>query len=560
MLFKSVLIKRRRLTMAVLLSSSYLRRSYQLLATLRPEGQDTDRSFEKSSDIVYQWARRKFTKIFHRMSFDKTTFSDKRDGNEIGVIYDSIKGKFIFRCAHPDVRIPGRMWITDVELLKRNSEYVFAVRLSVTSLQSCTEDVPFSRPTFVRKIIEEVGISDTIPLSGGAQELLDKEDVDDFLKLLENQNRRMPVILLTSCCKNEEGVCDGGYMLNPSELGKDLVGVAHVFYIGQDLNDYLTKRIGKTWSVFNGAIRTYYPGLSFEESDCFQHPLLTQQNIRLRDTLESNGANVCMHEIEDYVKNYVLVQRFPWEDNGIEFYLTAYQNLLSEQRNLSKQSRHQLVVSYEEQLSQLQKQCDENFALADSYAKDCEDCREENERQRKIIRQLKAQLEIFRYQLENTIGQTEKLVVPDDATYLGISEWIGRYYPDRLVLHPRAARSLKTAVYEDIKLVYKCLKLLATSYYEYRMGQIPYAKFLELCKKVDPGLDERGAITDTAAGMQGDTYYVQYHGKKQKLERHLAKGSNKDRRYCLRIYFFWDDQEQMVVIGDLPYHLDTSAT
>ena len=69
------------------------------------------------------------------------------------------------------------MWITDVELLKRNSEYVFAVRLSVTSLQSCTEDVPFSRPTFVRKIIEEVGISDTIPLSGGAQELLDKEGV-----------------------------------------------------------------------------------------------------------------------------------------------------------------------------------------------------------------------------------------------------------------------------------------------------------------------------------------------------------------------------------------------
>ena len=36
-----------------------------------------------------------------------------------------------------------------------------------------------------------------------------------------------------------------------------------------------------------------------------------------------------------------------------------------------------------------------------------------------------------------------------------------------------------------------------------------------MCKEVDPALDERGAITDTAAGMQGDTYYVQYHGKKE---------------------------------------------
>lgn len=104
------------------------------------------------------------------------------------------------------------------------------------------------------------------------------------------------------------------------------------------------------------------------------------------------------------------------------------------------------------------------------------------------------------------------------------------------------------------------MKLLATAYYDYQTGAITYSNFLDMCKEVDPALDERGAITDTAAGMQGDTYYVQYHGKKRKLERHLAKGSNKDCRYCLRIYFFWDDQDQIVVVGDLPHHLDTSAT
>lgn len=46
-------------------------------------------------------------------------------------------------------------------------------------------------------------------------------------------------------------------------------------------------------------------------------------------------------------------------------------------------------------------------------------------------------------------------------------------------------------------------------------GAITYSNFLDMCKEVDPALDERGAITDTAAGMQGDTYYVQYHGKKE---------------------------------------------
>ena len=81
------------------------------------------------------------------------------------------------------------------------------------------------------------------------------------------------------------------------------------------------------------------------------------------------------------------------------------------------------------------------------------------------------------------------------------------------------------------------------------------------CHLVDAGLDESGAITDVQAGTQGDTYFVVYQGKRRKLERHLRKGGGgKDPRNQLRIYFFWDDDNQLVVIGDLPEHLDTRAT
>lgn len=545
--------------MAVQLSSSYLRRSYQLLATLCPQKETKDQAFEHASDIIFEWARKKFSRIFRQMPFQKTSFADKRDGNEVGIIYRSEKGLFVFRCAHPDARIPGRMWITDVDLRKVNTEYFFAVRLSVTSLQSCTEDVPFSRPAFVGEIIDNIGISDVIRLSSDPHQISTKEDVESFVELLANESRRMPIVLLTQCHQVEDGAFDG-YMFNASLLAKDLSGVAHVFCIEGDSNEYLTQTIGKTWSAFNGAVRTYYPNLSFEESDCFQHPLLTQQSIRLRNSIATDAPNFCMYQIEDYVKNYALTQRIQWEEGKIDFYLSCYQKQLSEERAASTQSRHQLIFSYEEQLKQLQKQSDENFALADSYAKDLEACQEENSQQRKLISQLKAQITTLRFQLQNATGDSMKENVPDAGTYSEINDWISKYYPDRIYLHPRAIRSLKTAVYEDPKLVYKCLKLLATAYYDYQTGVITYSAFSDMCKEVDPALDERGAITDTAAGMQGDTYYVQYHGKKRKLERHLAKGSNKDCRYCLRIYFFWDDQEQMVVVGDLPHHLDTSAT
>src|SRR5699024_5179274 len=106
-----------------------------------------------------------------------------------------------------------------------------------------------------------------------------------------------------------------------------------------------------------------------------------------------------------------------------------------------------LIFSYEEQLKQLKKQSDENFALADSYAKDFEACQEENRQQRKLVSQLKAQIATLRFQLQNATGDSMKGNVPDDGTYSEINDWIGKYYPDRIYLHPRAIRSLKTAVY-----------------------------------------------------------------------------------------------------------------
>lgn len=545
--------------MAVQLSSSYLRRSYQVLAKLKPEGMTDDEAFERASNIIYEWAKRKFSKIFRQMPYKKVSLDDKRDGNEIGIIYDSDKGRFIFRGVHPDIHVPGRMWITDTQLYRDDDDYLFAVRLSVTSLQSCTEDVPFSRPEFVRLIIDNIGVSDVIKLSGQRHLLSTQEDINIFLSFLEDPDRYMPVVLLTPCYHIEDAVCNG-YMMDAAQMANDLSGVAHIFQVTQEANEYLTERIGKQWSAFNGAVRTYYPGVSFEESDYYQHPLLTQQSIRLRDTIESDDPNLCMHEIEEYVQNYVLAQRVLWEEKGIDFYLTAYQNHLREQRTASTQSHHELISSYEKQLEQLQKQSDENLSLADSYAKDCEASREENDKQRQLISQLKAQVSALRFQLKDVTGETAEQCIPEDGTYSDMSEWIGQYYPDKLFLHPRAARSLKEANYADTQLVYKCLKLLATSYFDYRTGLISYDEFITACKQIDSGLDERGAITDVAAGMQGETYYVQYRGKKRKLERHLAKGSNKDRRYCLRIYFFWDDEDQVVVIGDLPHHLDTSAT
>lgn len=546
--------------MAVQLSSSYLRRSYQLLAELIPSEAGLADTFCRSSDILYQWARRKYANIFRQMPPQAASFSDKRDGNEIGLLYDREGSRFIFRCSHPDMRIPGRMWITDVTISPSGARLLLAVRLSVSSLHNCTEEVPFSRPAFVRTLIEQVGVRDVLPLSAEPHRVADEADARALIRFLEDPDRQLPAVVLTPCYRMEDSRYDG-YTMSPEAMARDLVGAAHVFCLSDDANQALTGEVSRSWSAYNGAVRTYYPGVCFEDpTACYQHPLLTLQGMQLRSRGESDDPELCMHEIENSLCSHMLGQRISWEGRGIVFYLAAHQDELQAQRAVSSQSQQELIDSYEEQIAGLQLQCDENLSLADSYSQDCEDYRAQNDQLRETVSQLKAQLASLRYQLEEATGASSQAEIPAEPTYDALPDWISRNYPGRLFLHARAARSLKDALYEDVGLVYRCVQLLATAYYGYCTGTYTREQFLEACRAVDPALDERPAITDTAAGEQGETYFVRYGGRRRKLERHLVKGSNKDRRYCLRIYYFWDDQDQVVVIGDLPHHLDTSAT
>lgn len=539
--------------MAVQLSASYLRRSYQLLAKLNCERMPADEAFERAGNIVYEWGKQKFSKIFRQMPYLKATFDDKRDGNEIGVIAEA--QSFIFRGAHPDARVPGRMWITDVQVQKAEEAVWFAVRLSVTSLQACEEPVPFSKPGFIWRIMEHIGLCDGVEVSKAKHLLSSPEDVDAFAAFLESPERHMPVVLLTPCYFEGDGPYHG-YMMDADRLAVDLAGIAHVYRITAAANEYLNGKLGKQWTAFNGAVRTYYPDLRFEESDWFHHPFLTQQSIRLRDDAGEDPL-ACMADVEEYVQQHTVTQRMLWEEKGIIFYLAAHQDVLRKQRSQHTHSQQELVASFEEQIEQMQKQCDENFSLAESYLRDCESYAEELDQQRKIVAQLKAKILTLQSQMTNVAAES---VVPINGTYADMAGWIARCYPDRLRLHPRAARSLKNAVYGNVTLVYQCLELLATAYYDYRMGFVDRDVFVAACQAVDAGLEERAAITDVAAGMQGETYFVQYKGKRKKLERHLTKGNNKDRRLCLRIYFFWDEVDEVVVLGDLPHHLDTVAT
>lgn len=107
-------------------------------------------------------------------------------------------------------------------------------------------------------------------------------------------------------------------------------------------------------------------------------------------------------------------------------------------------------------------------------------------------------------------------------------------------------------------LVYKSLLVLRDHYVPMRRegGFEKKQTFENACREL--GLDEQPTFHGTRYGEKGETYFVRYGGRRVLLDRHLKKGTaHNDNRRCFRLYF---DEEQHVVVGWLPSHLDTRIT
>jgi hypothetical protein len=154
-------------------------------------------------------------------------------------------------------------------------------------------------------------------------------------------------------------------------------------------------------------------------------------------------------------------------------------------------------------------------------------------------------------------GATE--IMPwDDATDLSwLQEWADSN-ANRIIIDPRAYQGAKKSRFQSPRLVHACLELLAGPYRELRTGLIDRDAFQSAIEKV--GVQLRGSTTETAAGTQGDAYYISHKGRRTMLDLHLLRGGGRDERYCMRIYFCWDDDAKKVVVGWLPSHLDNSLT
>lgn len=458
-----------------------------------------------------------------------------------------------------DKDVPMRVWTTEIAIgAATKNEVVFGARLiNVTR----GEQHPFTStvPGFVRQIVETGNAHlDGRLISSKPWLISDRKDVHRLLALLSSRARSRDVVVLAL----PEGSSDPHQTAIPAEeICRQTLGAAHVAIITSAMSYLLTDLVGKEFSVFHRGIRTYRTGFNAEEQEPFLHPLALPRRI---ETFGDDGAKsylkfLVAHVLSNSVKG-------PDAERQLPSFAIARQEIARLRIDAARrrgQSDTDLLALAEEEIEKLRKALDDQKLTSDGLLaaadEEVELLSSGLQREQAQVQHLKQRVEGLKARLRDIDGrEADRPTIPE--TLEDFEDWCGRELSDAVVVLNRAYRGAKKSDYEDIELIYDAMLLLRDYYVPMRRNGGGELRDLFDAKARALGIELSRSFHGTGYGEHDNEYTVDYGGRKRLLDLHLKKGTAREPRHCFRLYFFWDDEEEQVVVGWLPSHLTTRAT
>lgn len=147
-----------------------------------------------------------------------------------------------------------------------------------------------------------------------------------------------------------------------------------------------------------------------------------------------------------------------------------------------------------------------------------------------------------------------------------IPDWVQSRFAGRLEFHPRAVRLIQAVSASEIDMPLLCdaIEYLAMEYRDRKAGIISWDDVSIKCSEKYGRPFEVTGCGDTSIEMYSSQYKIKYKsGYKGKpvetpLTDHLKVGNTAGN--LIRIYFLYDDERKVIVVGSLPNHLKVSQT
>lgn len=534
------------------------------------QGEDIETAWRRAVNCCLGWAKAIVAAEIPPQAWEGGSFSLEEPGQLLRCVSLTEPRIWSAQIQHPDTpfrdrpAVPGRFWTSEVALALFGGKIHVGIRVVCASQPYALEPVARTRPRLVLELLAALDFEGQRWTTGTPW----RPGVDDTLalkELLEDPNRQGPVFLLTEPDENRlEGLKVRPFLLDAERLALKVQGLATVVCLDAATSWRWTELVGRRWSAYLGAVRTYLPGLRFDEDSPYSHPLILAERVIAFDYDGKIAEAAFEAFLIDQAYRIGAESKVDW--SPCQFYANA-RLLETETRRLQASEDADWRALYEEEIASLREQYKKLEDNAEQYNNDALDERVWRREIESENSKLRKRIEILSRALE---CRSDPVVSdPQIPPGLGdLADWTDDNLTGRLVILPRALRSIQFAnkqsagQYEHTERLYRALILLAGPYRDSRLG-LDGAKqrFEETLLSLE--LECRPPISDSSIGRFKDQYTVRYPAhsqRKREYELHLCHGNSREPRYAFRIYFFWDEDTSQVVVGHLPGHLDNSLT
>ena len=346
---------------------------------------------------------------------------------------------------------------------------------------------------------------------------------------LRDPDRALPFIVVSE----QEGLT-----LHPeieNKLADELLGVAHVCRIDPNVSWELTKGLGRSYSCFFGAIRLYWPGFS-TDSRPLDHPLWTAHRL-----LESVGSTEAAQQ--------KLIRELKRRIFGVAAHALDEPVALSMLRaRISHWNREQRLKEAERSQGWQE--------IAEGFADDLEHLEREFEKTREANKALKQRLYSFETGAISE-GSAVELEPEEETPPQTVEEAVARartrfeceLFFGSDVEH--GVESLNQSAGPPDKL-FSYLTALAGLSAERSSGAIGTGMIAWLNKKNIAASAESDAVSTNKAMKRQRTWDDGYGRRYFSFHLKPSDGVSPDR--CVRVYFDWDEERQMIVVGWVGRH------
>ncbi len=447
-----------------------------------------------------------------------------------------------------DATAPERSWTTETAVVEVAGTIRFGARLTCVVRGESEPFVP-SVPGPVKQVVDGCGgVLDGRSIGGGPWLVDTPEEAFRLVEFMSSPDRQCDVLAISTRGSSDD---PDATLIQARSVFERTIGAAHVVVVTATGNYALTELVGKELSVFRQAVRTYRPGFDPEGAAPREHPLALGMRIAdwpggpsgFEDFLVANclRGTVDRPDRERLLPSYVAIKQ-------------AAQKLRKKTAAAGSITDSERVAVLENE--ELRRDNQDYEALLEIAEEELSQVRDERDAARGEIWRLKNRVEYLeRQDVRGPVAEDE---IPD--AFDDLERWAARHLAGKVTLTGRAIRAAKDSPFEDARLAYRALLILRDRYVPMRREggldlKEAYRKALE-----KEALQEQPTFAGTRSGEHGDVYFVRHRGRRRELDLHLKGSDSRDPRFGFRLYFFWDNENEEVVVGSLPNHLKTRIT